>query len=181
MKKITLTIWFLLLFGFYIAYERMSPSAALVLAPIGQSSTPVATSTPVPAPTLTPTPVTTPTQKTTTTPASTPTPVSAPPPTPKPVSQYKDGTYTGSVADAYYGNVQVQAIVQSGKLADVKFLDYPQTHQTSVYINSQAMPYLTQEAIQAQSANVNIVSGATFTSQAFIQSLASALSQAKNS
>ena len=85
------------------------------------------------------------------------------------------------MADAYYGNVQVQAIVQSGKLADVKFLDYPQTHQTSVYINSQAMPYLTQEAIQAQSANVNIVSGATFTSQAFIQSLASALSQAKNS
>ena len=94
---------------------------------------------------------------------------------------YKDGTYTGSSADAYYGNVQVQAVVQSGKLTNVTFLDYPQTHQTSVYINSQAMPYLTQEAIQAQSANVNVVSGATLTSQAFMQSLASALAQAKNS
>jgi len=75
----------------------------------------------------------------------------------------------------------VQVVVQGGKLTDVTFLDYPQTHQTSVYINSQAMPYLKQEAIQAQSANVNMVSGATLTSQAFIQSLASALSQAKNS
>lgn len=175
MKKITLTIWFLLLFGFYIAYERMSSSATLVLAPSGQSTPPAATSTPASVPTsvVTSTPKPTPT--------TTPAPVSVPPPAPKPTGQYKDGTYTGSVADAYYGNVQVQAIVQSGKLADVKFLDYPQTHQTSVYINSQAMPYLKQEAIQAQSANVNIVSGATFTSQAFIQSLASALSQAKNS
>jgi len=46
-------------------------------------------------------------------------------------------------------------------------------------INSQAMPYLTQEAIHTQSANVNGVSGATQTSRAFIESLTSALSQAK--
>lgn len=91
---------------------------------------------------------------------------------------YKDGTYTGSVADAYYGNVQVQATVSGGKITDVKFLQYPDTHSTSVYINQQAIPYLQQEAIQAQSANVNIVSGATYTSQAFVQSLTSALSQA---
>ncbi|HUZ92703.1 MAG TPA: FMN-binding protein [Candidatus Paceibacterota bacterium] len=109
--------------------------------------------------------------------ASTPTPT--PTPTPKPKGLYADGSYNGSVADAYYGNVQVQAVVQGGKITDVRFLQYPDTHGTSIYINSQAMPYLTQEAIQAQSANVDIVSGATDTSMAFQQSLASALTQAK--
>ena len=92
---------------------------------------------------------------------------------------YKDGTYTGSVADAYYGNVQVQVMVQGGKIADVQFLQYPNTHSTSVMINSQAMPYLKSEALQVQSANVNIVSGATETSLAFQQSLADALTQAR--
>lgn len=91
---------------------------------------------------------------------------------------YKDGAYTGSLADAYYGNVQVSVTISGGKITDVRFLQYPNTHQTSVIINQQAMPYLKQEAIQAQSANVQIVSGATFTSQAFQQSLQSALSQA---
>jgi len=93
-------------------------------------------------------------------------------------SQYKDGTYTGSVADAYYGNVQVSTTVSGGKITGVKFLQYPDTHSTSVMINQQAMPYLQQETIQSQSANVQIISGATFTSQAFQQSLTSALSQA---
>jgi uncharacterized protein with FMN-binding domain len=93
-------------------------------------------------------------------------------------SKYKDGTYTGSVADAYYGNVQIQVIITSGKITKVKFLQYPNTHSTSVIINNQAMPYLQQETIQAQSSNVQLISGATYTSQAFVQSLQSALSQA---
>jgi uncharacterized protein with FMN-binding domain len=90
---------------------------------------------------------------------------------------YKDGNYTGSVADAYYGNVQVAVTISGGKITAVKFLQYPDTHSTSVVINQQAMPYLQQEAIQAQSANVQLISGATFTSQAFIQSLSVALAQ----
>jgi uncharacterized protein with FMN-binding domain len=92
--------------------------------------------------------------------------------------KYKDGNYTGSVADAYYGSVQVEAMINGGKITDIKFLQYPDTHSTSVYINQQAVPYLQQEAIKAQSSHVNIISGATYTSQAFIQSLSSALSQA---
>lgn len=91
---------------------------------------------------------------------------------------YADGTYTGSATDAYYGTVQVKAVIQNGKLATVQFLQYPSDRSTSRYINGQAMPALTTEAIQAQSANVNIVSGATFTSQAFQQSLQSALASA---
>jgi uncharacterized protein with FMN-binding domain len=95
-----------------------------------------------------------------------------------PSGQYKDGTYEGSVADAYYGNVQVSATISGGKITDVKFLQYPDTHSTSVIINQQAMPYLKQEAIQSQNFNVQVISGATFTSRAFMQSLAAALSQA---
>jgi uncharacterized protein with FMN-binding domain len=95
-----------------------------------------------------------------------------------PTAQYKDGTHTGSIADAFYGNVQVSVTISGGKITNVNFLQYPNTHSTSVAINQQAIPFLQQEAIQAQSANVQIVSGATFTSQAFIQSLTAALSQA---
>lgn len=104
----------------------------------------------------------------------------APAPTPQPQGQYANGTYTGSPANAYYGTVQVEAVIQNGAIADVRFLQYPNDRSTSRYINSQAMPALTSEAIQAQSAQVDGVSGATDTSQAFVQSLASALAQAKN-
>jgi uncharacterized protein with FMN-binding domain len=109
---------------------------------------------------------------------TTPTP---PAPTPQPQQQslYKDGTYTGKVTDAYYGNIQVRATISNGKLANVVFLQYPNDRSTSIMINNQAMPYLKQEAIAAQSANVDIVSGATDSSQAFKQSLSSALTQAK--
>jgi len=100
--------------------------------------------------------------------------------TPVPVSKgkYKDGTYTGSVADAFYGNIQVQAVIKNGKIATVNFLQYPNDRGRSIEINRQAMPLLSQEAIQAQSAQVDIVSGATDSSRAFIESLGSALSQA---
>ena len=92
---------------------------------------------------------------------------------------YKDGTYTGPSVDAYYGYVQVQAIVSGGKLANVQFLSYPSDRRTSQQINSQAMPLLTREAISAQSANVDAVSGASDTSAAFVESLSAALAQAK--
>jgi uncharacterized protein with FMN-binding domain len=93
---------------------------------------------------------------------------------------FKDGQYTGPSTDAFYGNVQVKAIISGGKITDVQFLDYPQDRSHSVEINTYAMPILKSEAIQAQSSQVDIVSGATATSQAFMQSLQSALAQAKS-
>ncbi|MGC1378149.1 MAG: FMN-binding protein [Anaerolineales bacterium] len=93
---------------------------------------------------------------------------------------YKDGTYTGSQADAYYGMVQVQATIQSGKITGVNFLEYPNHRRTSQQINDQVMPWLQQEAIQAQSAQVDLISGATLTSQAFATSLQAALNAARN-
>lgn len=134
----------------------------------------ISSNTSASSPTQTNTPATTPAPT-----QAIPTPVSAPTPAPRPTGQYVDGSYTGSAANAYYGTVQVKAIVSGGRIADVQFLQYPNDRSNSRYINSQAMPLLTKEAIQTQSAQVNGVSGATFTSQAFIQSLASALTQAK--
>lgn len=92
---------------------------------------------------------------------------------------YKDGSYTGSVADAQWGNLQVKAIIQNGKITDVQFLQYPNDRNRSIDINNYADPQLRSEAIQAQSAQVDVVSGATDSSDAFIQSLSDALSQAK--
>lgn len=96
-----------------------------------------------------------------------------------PGALYKDGSYTGSVADAQWGNIQVKAIIQNGKIKDVQFLQAPNDRNRSISINAYADPQLASEAIQAQSSQVDIVTGATDTSDAFIQSLSDALSQAK--
>jgi uncharacterized protein with FMN-binding domain len=110
-----------------------------------------------------------------------PKPTNIPVPTAVPTraGQYNDGTYMGDAADAFYGLIQVKAVIQNGRLADVQFLQYPNDRQTSIEINTQAMPWLKEEAIAAQSANVDIISGATDSSQAFRQSLGSALAKAK--
>jgi uncharacterized protein with FMN-binding domain len=83
------------------------------------------------------------------------------------------------VVDVNWGYVQVQTTIQSGKISNVQFLQYPNERNTSVRINSFAIPQLQQEAVQAQSANVDIVTGATLTSEGFQQSLQAALNQAK--
>lgn len=92
---------------------------------------------------------------------------------------YKDGSYTGNAADAYYGYIQVKATISGGKLTDVTFLQHPNDQRESIQINGEAMPLLKQEAITAQSAHIDGVSGATDTTQAFIESLGNALNQAK--
>ena len=107
-------------------------------------------------------------------------PKASPTPAPKPKGQYKDGTYTGPEIDAFYGYIRIKAVVQNGRIADVQFLEYPNDRRTWVRINTVAIPYLQREAISAQSANVDFISGATLTSEAFAQSLQTALRSAKN-
>lgn len=171
MKKFFLSLSVIVTFVLY-SFIRQGES------PAQQVVTPIAGTTPIPSPE--PSPTSNPSAASTAAPVAN-SPTQAPPQPTKasPRGQYKDGTYTGSSADAFYGNIQVQAIISGGKLTDIRFLQYPNDRQTSIEINSQAMPMLRQEAIQAQSANVNIISGASDTSAAFIQSLGSALSQAK--
>ena len=91
-----------------------------------------------------------------------------------------DGTYAGDAVDVGrgYGTVQVQVTVTSGKVVDVTALAVPQNDPRSSQISSQAVPMLVQQAIAAQTASISGVSGATYTSSGFAQSLRSALVQA---
>ena len=91
---------------------------------------------------------------------------------------YKDGVYTGNATDAFYGTIQVQVVISNNKITDINFLQYPNDRQQSMMINNYAIPILKQEVINNQSANVDIVSGATASCQAFIKSLNSALTNA---
>jgi uncharacterized protein with FMN-binding domain len=90
----------------------------------------------------------------------------------------KDGSFTGKDFPNFYGDVQVQVIVSGGKITDVKALQYPTDRPQSAYISSVAIPYLHDEVLKAQSAQIDIISGATFTSDSYAQSLQSALAQA---
>jgi uncharacterized protein with FMN-binding domain len=97
---------------------------------------------------------------------------------PPPQTGYKNGKYTGDIANTVYGDIQVQAIISGGKITDIQLLAYPNHVGHSVEVSDMSLPILKSEAIQVQSANVNVVSGATQTSEGFSQSLASALSKA---
>ncbi len=93
-------------------------------------------------------------------------------------ARFADGTYDGRREYAYYGYVKVQAVVKGGRLTDVRLYEYPNDNGRSHYINSIALPYLIQEAVDAQSWKVDLISGATFTSNAFGKSLQAALARA---
>ena len=87
------------------------------------------------------------------------------------------GTFTGVAVQDPYGQVQVQVTMTGGKITDVTALQLP-SQGRSGFISQSVAPILQGEAISAQSASINIVSGATYTSQAYAQSLQSALDQA---
>ncbi len=195
-KKIVLSSSIIVLFALYALQKQAQPAGqALHIAALAPSATSVATarppstaiaafarvspSVPVPAPVQKTTPAGAALTKarSTSTPRATAT-ATEPAPTATASGAYRDGSYTGSQADANWGTVQVLAVITNGQISDVQFSQFPNHRSRSQEINSQAMPLLTQEAIQSQQAQVDVVSGATDTSDAFIQSLASALSQA---
>jgi uncharacterized protein with FMN-binding domain len=90
----------------------------------------------------------------------------------------KNGSFTGQDFPNFYGDVQVQIIVSGGRITDVKALQYPTDRPQSAYISSVAIPYLHDEVLKAQSAQIDIISGATFTSDSYAQSVQSALARA---
>jgi uncharacterized protein with FMN-binding domain len=89
----------------------------------------------------------------------------------------KSETIAGPSVDMNWGPVQVTIVVKGKKLVDVA-ATAPMERARSNYINSQALPWLRQEVLQAQSANVDLIGGATLTSEAYLQSLQAALDQA---
>ena len=88
------------------------------------------------------------------------------------------GTYAGSVVQTRFGSVQVQITVQAGKITDVTALQLTDAERRSVQISNMAAPLLRDEVLQAQSANVQTISGATVTSDAYLNSLQAALDAA---
>jgi uncharacterized protein with FMN-binding domain len=86
-------------------------------------------------------------------------------------------TYTGPVVENPYGPVQVEVAETGGKIVDVKALQLPTEHARSQEISEQVAPMLRTEALQAQSAEISVVSGATYTSESFASSLQAALRQ----
>ena len=100
-------------------------------------------------------------------------------PTPPPTGTgYKDGQYTGQDFQTDYGDNQVKVIISGGRITDVQAVQLPFDRQRSAYISQVAGPLLHDEALQAQSAQIDTISGATFTSDAYAQSLQSALDHA---
>lgn len=94
-------------------------------------------------------------------------------------SAFADGTYAGEAASTRYGPVQVQITVSGGAVTAVDVLQYPHSNRKDQMINARALPVLTAATVSSQSANVDIVSGATYTSNGYAQSLQSALDQAQ--
>jgi uncharacterized protein with FMN-binding domain len=89
-------------------------------------------------------------------------------------------TYTGSVAQTRWGPVQVKISVQGGKLTKVTILQHPSGNSRDAEINNYALPILINESLTAQSANIDMVSGATVTSGGYVKSLQAALDEAVN-
>jgi len=158
------------------SYKTHVPTVTALSAPVtpfaSPSATPSATPTMQP-PTTKPSPTKSAKAKSTATktkaPAYTPPPTTqAPPPPPKP-----SGTFTGQAVDTNYGPVQVQITVSDGKITQANGDDMGGSS-----VGEDAIPQLNQEAVQAQSANIQGVSGATYTSQGYAQSLQQAIDAA---
>lgn len=89
-----------------------------------------------------------------------------------------DGTYDGSVVNTRFGTVQVQAVISGGKITDVIAVKLTDADRKSIQISQQVAPMVRSEVLTAQSAHVANISGGTYTTQAYLQSLQSALDAA---
>jgi uncharacterized protein with FMN-binding domain len=122
-----------------------------------------------------PVPSTSTTDSPTTSPPSTARRSAVPTTTVKPAANRK---VDGPVITTDYGDVQVEVTLSGSRITDVQALQLPSDRSRSVRISQYAGPQLRSEALQAQSAQIDLVSGASYTSQGYIESLQGALDQA---
>jgi uncharacterized protein with FMN-binding domain len=87
-------------------------------------------------------------------------------------------TVTGDEASTRWGPVQVELTIANGSITDVSVVEYPDNNGKDQQINTRALPVLIQETLDAQNANIDMVSGATVTSEGYLESLQSALDKA---
>jgi uncharacterized protein with FMN-binding domain len=140
--------------------------SSTVPATVGQPAPTVAPLVPTQAPTQAPTPTPAPTQAPTQQPVATTTPAAA-------TSGACEGqAVDGPTVSTRWGPVQVEAIVSSsGQICDVDAIQSPSDHRKSVQINQNALPKLHTQVMQAQSTDINGVSGATITTRGYVRSL----------
>ena len=88
------------------------------------------------------------------------------------------GTYTGDAVQTRFGPVQVEITVENGTITASEVTQVPWNDRKDQEINGRAVPVLNAEVVDAQSADIDMVSGATYTSQAYVESLQSAIDRA---
>ena len=168
--------------GLVALLDRPSPGSAGDLPGAAGAADPSGPTTTVPAADGTPTTTAIPAVSSTlpaVAPKATPIPAASTP-TSRPTAASGSGcqgqTVDGSTINTRWGPVQVEAVISaSGQICDVDAIQSPDSHGRSVRINQQALPILHTEVMQAQSANINGVSGATITSVGYARSLQSIL------
>jgi uncharacterized protein with FMN-binding domain len=101
----------------------------------------------------------------------------APSPSPSPAGAVS-GSFMGSDYANRFGDVQVRLVISAGRITDVQAVQMPYDRSRSAYISQVAGPMLRTEVLQAQSAQIDIISGATYTSESYAQSVNSALQKA---
>jgi uncharacterized protein with FMN-binding domain len=100
-----------------------------------------------------------------------------PSPSPSPAGAVS-GSFMGSDYANRFGDVQVRLVISAGRITDVQAVQMPYDRSRSAYISQVAGPMLRTEVLQAQSAQIDIISGATYTSESYAQSVNSALQKA---
>jgi uncharacterized protein with FMN-binding domain len=142
------------------------------------AAVPAQTQAAAPADTAAATPAATTTKKSTKKSTTTATKAPAAAATTAPAKAAVSGTFTGATQQTRFGPVQVQITISNGKITAAKALQYPNNDFRSQSISQQAIPYLVQETLAANSANIQGVGGASYTSQGWYDSLVSALAKA---
>jgi uncharacterized protein with FMN-binding domain len=99
--------------------------------------------------------------------------------TTSPTGPQATGTFTGANVLTKFGDVQVSLTLAHGRITDVQWLKLPYDRRRSQYISQNASPILRSEVLSAQSAHIDLVSGATYTSEAWANSVQSALAQTR--
>jgi len=133
------------------------PDSAAASTPSADPATQAAAQTPTPSTSRAPTPTKTPSRS------------AAPPPKAVPA------TFLGASVQTRYGPVQIKITYAGGRVTGVVAVQLPSGRSRDAEINSYAVPILESETLAAQSANINAVSGATYTSDGYVRSLQSAL------
>jgi len=137
---------------------RVTPHARPVAAAPPPSPAPATSETPSSAPAA---------------PAATATPT----PTPAPTNRPANGSFTGALVPTRFGDVQVRIVVTSGRITDVVAVQMPSDRARSAEITQYVTPVLRSEVIRAQNAQIDVISGATFTSEAYAESVNDAMRQ----